>query len=290
MEDNNLNDIETGLSIQNPNTNAEWTNYYEEIFIDWCDKAMSYRYLHTECYRHYYFRHVLFTIPVIFISTLTGVANFAQERIDEENQFYYTMAVGAFNILAGFITTVSQFLKVNELSEGHRISSIAWDKLYRNIKVELAKNPKEREDIILYLKKTKEQYDLLIETSPEIRVDAIKRFNSTFKKSDFLRPEICNALTSVRATVYKKDETNDEDLNAVKSIKERRTSVMNNIEIEKFIKNYKEVNKREPSFEEIYDNLEDQVNKKYIDLFVQRLNTKLDQENIIKNMKKNMKV
>ena len=276
MEDNNLNDIESSPSLTNPN--AEWTSYYEDIFVDWCDKAMSYRYLHTVCHRHYYKRHVLFTIPVIFISTLTGVANFAQDRINEENQFYYTMAVGAFNIIAGFITTVAQFLKVNELSEGHRISSISWDKLYRNIRVELAKNPKERENIILYLKKTKEQYDLLIETSPEIRVDAINQFNKTFKNSKFLRPEICNSLTSVRDTIYKHDYNKDDDLKTVQSIKERRNSVMNTLEIDKFVKNYTEQNKREPSVEEIYDNLEDQVNKKYIDMFVQRLNKKIDNE------------
>jgi len=199
------------------------------------------------------------------------------------------MAVGAFNIIAGFITTVAQFLKVNELSEGHRISSISWDKLYRNIRVELAKNPKERENIILYLKKTKEQYDLLVETSPEIRVDAIKKFNKTFKNSKFFRPEICNSLTSVRDTIYKHDYNKDDDLKTVQSIKERRNSAMNTLEIDNFVKKYTEENKREPSIEEIYDNLEDQVNRKYIDLFVQRLNKKIDQENNNKNNNKNNK-
>tara|TARA_B100001093_G_C26660409_1_gene941509 strand:- start:163 stop:993 length:831 start_codon:yes stop_codon:yes gene_type:complete len=273
MEDNNLkNDIEEGKS----NREIIWTPYYEDIFVDWCDKAMSYRYLHSNSHRYYYKLHVYFTIPVIFISTLTGVANFAQERIPEKYQFYYTMGVGAFNIIAGFITTVSQFLKVNELSEGHRISSICWDKLYRNIKVELAKNPKDREDISLYLKKTKEQYDLLIETSPEINHSEIIKFNKIFKKNDFLRPEICNALISVKETIYKQEENKDEDLKAVQVIKEKRHSAINTLEIENFVLEYKQKNGREPSIEEIYDNLEDCVNKKYIDLFVQRLNKQIE--------------
>lgn len=279
MEDNNLkiNDEEQTSQPNQPLTiNSQWTTYYEDIFIDWCDKAMCYRYLHSSCYRHYYRTHVWFTIPVIFISTLTGVANFAQDRVDEDNQFYYTMGVGAFNIIAGFITTVSQFLKVNELSEGHRISAISWDKLYRNIRVELAKKPKEREDIAVYLKKTKEQYDLLIETSPEIRMDKINEFNKMFKKSDFLRPEICNSLTSVRESMYKHDYNNDEDVKTAKSIRERRNSTMNTLEIDNFVKKYTMENKREPSVEEIYDNLEDQVNKKYIDQFVKRLHNKID--------------
>ena len=275
MVDNNSKEEKSDIPI---NSTAEWTSYYEDIFVDWCDKAMSYRFLHTHSYRHYYSLHSSFTIPVIFISTLTGVANFAQERIPEEYQFFYTMGVGALNILAGFITTVAQFLKVNELSEGHRISAISWDKLYRNIKVELAKNPKDRENIITYLKKTKEQYDLLIETSPEIRLKEIAHFNKTFKNSTFLRPEICNSLVSVRESVYKNDKSEDENLQTIQIIKEKRQSTINNLEIENFVQNYKLENKREPSVEEIYDNLEDQVNRKYIDLFVQRLHNRIATE------------
>lgn len=265
------------LSSNNLN-NAEWTNYYENIFIDWCDKAMSYRYLHTNCHRHYYRLHVLFTIPVIFISTLTGVANFAQERIPEDSQFMYTMLVGAFNILAGFLTTVSQFLKVNELSEGHRISSISWDKLYRNIKVELSKNPKDREKIVHYLKKTKEQFDLLVETSPEIRLQEINKFNNTFQKSNFFKPEICNALISVKETMYKNNKEEDEKLESIQIIKERRHSELNNLEIQNFIRNYRVENNRNPSSEEIYDNLEDKINKKYIDEFILKLHNKIEQK------------
>ncbi len=272
MEDNNLNEVVVDTHII---PTAEWTSYYEDIFIDWCDKAMSYRYLHTNSHRHYYWLHVCFTIPVIFISTLTGVANFAQESVPEEYQFYYTVVIGGFNIMAGFITTVAQFLKVNELSECHRISSISWDKLNRNIKVELAKNPKDRENITMYLKKTKEQYDLLIETSPEIRLKEVIKFNRIFKEAKFLRPEICDSLISAKESVYKHDKSIDEDLMAVQVIKEKRHSAINNLEIENFVKDYKMENNREPSVEEIYDNLEDNVNRKYIDLFVNKLSNRL---------------
>ena len=178
MEDNNFkNMMVDGSDIV---TIFEWTPYYEKLFIDWSDKAMTYRYLHTNCYRHYYWWHVCFTIPVIFISTLTGVANFAVDRIPLKFRFFYTIGIGSLNILAGFITTIAQFLKVNELSERHRLSSISWDKLNRNIKIELSKNPKERETIGFYLKKSKDQYDLLVETSPEIRLKEIVKFNKIF--------------------------------------------------------------------------------------------------------------
>ena len=138
------------LDLNVPNSNKppppKWSKFYELILIDWCDKAMCYRYLHGNCNRYYNFMNILFTIPVIFISTLTGVANFAQERIPDNYVFYYTIGVGSLNILAGFITTISQFLKISELNEAHKASAISWGKLHRNIKLELAKKPEEREN------------------------------------------------------------------------------------------------------------------------------------------------
>lgn len=272
---NNFRENNPFLGKKNKN---KWTDYYEKIFVDWSDKAMSYRCLHNSCYDYYYKLHVWFTIPVIFISTLTGVANFAQDRIDVEYQFFFTMGIGAFNILAGFITTVSQFLKVNELSEGHRISSISWDKLYRNIRVELSKNPNDRENIYIFLEKTKEQYDVLIETSPVIRLKAIQDFNKKFKNFDFNRPEVCNSLISLKETMYKPQIKKEEEQKLKNIINEKKINSKNNYEISKFINKYKEDNKREPSVEEIYDNLEDTINKKYIDKFVQNLYKRINKK------------
>ena len=148
------------LDLNVPNSNKppppKWSKFYELILIDWCDKAMCYRYLHGNCNRYYNFMHILFTIPVIFISTLTGVANFAQERIPDNYVFYYTIGVGSLNILAGFITTISQFLKISELNEAHKASAISWGKLHRNIKLELAKKPEERENVKIFIKNSKD--------------------------------------------------------------------------------------------------------------------------------------
>jgi len=254
--------------------NLKWTRHYERIFADWCDKAMCYRYLHSKCNRYYHRLQINFTVPVIFISTLTGVANFAQDQIPVQYQTTYTMAVGGFNILAGFITTIAQFLKISELNEGHRVSAIAWGKFCRNIKVELAKSPEEREDLDLYLKKSKEQYDLLLETSPTIRYKEITEFNKTFKDSDFFKPEICDSLVSVKSTMFEPDEQ-DIELQTVKNIKERKNSVIKNIEIEEFIKIYQEQNGRIPTTEEIYDNLEDKISKKYLDIFMENMSKKI---------------
>ena len=54
-------------------------------------------------------KNAMYTIPVIIISTITGTANFAQERFSEKIKPYVAMIVGSLSIIAGIITTISVF-------------------------------------------------------------------------------------------------------------------------------------------------------------------------------------
>ena len=112
-----------------------WEVHHETIFVDWADKAAWDKWMHNNSYLKYSAKRNLFTIPVIIMSTLTGTANFALERIPEQYQDTCSIAIGSVNILAGIITTVAQFLKLNELTESHRTASIAWDKFHRSIRI-----------------------------------------------------------------------------------------------------------------------------------------------------------
>jgi hypothetical protein len=232
-------------SIQNTGkTQVDWTEDHEKILVEWADKAMCYRWLHARSNSMYSSLNAWYTIPVIVISTLTGTANFAQERVPLQYQNYFVMLVGGFNLLAGIITTIQQFLKITQLNESHRVSSISWDKFYRNVKTEIAKHPHERIDVIQMIKMSKEEFDRLMETSPNIPDKIIQEFkisfdrhnkpslqnsswysysywcnssqvieNSPLKEEDIMpmiiRPEICDALISTEK--YRNPWYNDEN-------------------------------------------------------------------------------
>jgi hypothetical protein len=271
---------------------AEWSNQHEQILVEWADKAICYRWLHSSSHTSYTFKNTWFTIPVIIMSTLTGTANFAQERIPEEYQAYYSIAVGSVNIFAGILTTIQQFLKISELNEAHRVSSISWDKFYRNIKLELAKSRDERMPAYQMLKMSKEEYDRLMETSASISPKIIKKFNDTFsggplrrdgkltikqkRFSELYKPEICDVLESTKHSLYK--ET-DEDIakkktkNLVNYVKENNEMRRKSIIVDDFINNFNDEFKREPTFDEIYDNLKDKVSNTMINNII----TKNDQ-------------
>jgi hypothetical protein len=243
--------------------NAEWTLEHEQILVEWADKAMCYRWLHSRSNALYNHLNAWYTIPVIVISTLTGTANFAQERVPVEYQNMFSMIVGGFNILAGIITTIQQFLKITQLNEAHRVSSIAWDKFYRNIKIELAKHPDERMQVTQMIKICKEEFDRLMETSPIIPDKIVNQFKNEFRNVDkdpgfpkIIKPEICDSLisTELSRNPWSSEENKNKKMNQVIN-KEKQNIEM----VLSFKRTFYDINNREALESEIIDNLRDKI-------------------------------
>jgi len=270
------------VSVKTTAPPAQWTPDHETILIEWADKAMCYRWLHTHAFSMYSTLNAWYTVPVIIISTLTGTANFAQDRVPADYQGIFVMFVGAFNILAGIITTIQQFLKITQLNESHRVSSIAWDKFYRNIKIELAKHPNERIQVTQMIKMSKEEYDRLMETSPNIPDKIVALFKSSFEKSEnydeIIKPEICDALVS---TEKSKNSWSSPE-NMVLQLKEHekeiemiankeRLKIENNIKmVRDFKQSFYNYNHREATDNEIIDNLQDKLPMDELKQYIER--------------------
>jgi hypothetical protein len=243
----------------------KWCPEHETILSEWADKALCYKWLHTKSYAKYQRLHNLYTVPVIVMSTLTGTANFAQEKLPSNYQFYAPIVIGCVNIIAGIITTVQQFLHINELNEAHRVSMISWDKFYRRIKNELSRNPRERSQVNEFIMSATEEYDRITETSPIIDKDMIDLFKSTFDGSftsadtkkmfqDITKPDILDKLVSVKKSVYK-------DPNPPSIPKEQT-------EIEMFSKKFSSEFGRSPTRDELVDNLTSEtIRQEHIDRY-----------------------
>jgi hypothetical protein len=259
---------------------VEWSEDHENIIIDWADKALCYKWLHDKAHISYSTKNTWFTIPVIIMSTLTGTANFAQDRIPEEYLNAATMGIGAVNLIAGILTTIQQFLKISELNESHRVSSIAWGKFYRNVKIEISKAPTERTPVVQLLKHSKEEYDRLVETSPSLSDQVIKLFMTTFSGGELnmdeddksklnrkqlifrelKKPDICGSIEPTAHFLYKRKaevkiyQNND---------KEKREIENTNI-ILAFIDNFNHEKKRYPTIDEVIDNLDESIQAQFI--------------------------
>ena len=245
-----------------------WNPEHEKILIEWADKAMCYRWLHGRSHTWYSWRNAYYTIPVIIISTLTGTANFAQSRVPVEYQDYFGMAVGGFNLLGGIVTTVQQFLKITQLNESHRVSTISWDKFNRNIKLELTKHPEERVPVKQMLKMCKEEFDRLTETSPIIPDRIIGEFKKKFidpsgNGLDIIKkPEICDILIPTELEKnpwYSQLQSNSLEYSQTKTGREKTKYEKSEKIVNEFKNLFLNINFREATETEIVDNLNDQV-------------------------------
>ena len=252
---------------------VEWTTDHEDILVEWADKAMCFKWLHSRSHSKYSRLNYMYTIPVIIISTLTGTANFAQQRVPLAYQGYFVMVVGFFNLLAGIITTIQQFLKITQLNEAHRVSSIAWDKFYRNIKIEIAIHPDERMNVNQLIKISKEEFDRLVETSPEIPDDIIGEFGTFLKGNieydEIIKPELCGKLVSTERS--RNQWSTSENMAKKNSLKQQRDNKIKQF-ILTFIDSFSKIHGREPIESEIIDNLKDQLDSDKIKYMLVKLN------------------
>ena len=266
------------------NTREYWKEEEENILRELADKAQCYELMHSKSHDIYAYKNTLFVIPVIIISTLTGTANFAQDRVPEKYQNIFVMVVGSFNILAAIITTIAQYLKIAELNESYRVGTLQWGKFYRNIKMELIKHPLDRMAPSSMLSMCKEEFDRLLEIYPNIPKKVIEEFKNKFNKNtEISKPEICDVIEATTIYQMTKEErieminkiTNKYDIDLEKNkdkedkekdiipiIEETELDHENNIKTEKFRQTFYKINNRYPT--------EKEVKETFTNLFLKR--------------------
>jgi hypothetical protein len=212
-EENKSQSLSNGGEVIGKNEKKiNWSEENETILVEWCDIAQCYKWLYTRSHSQYSSMHAWFTIPTIILSTISGTASFAQASLPIDYQNYATLGIGTLNILIGICATIQQYLKISELNESHRVSSISWDKFARNIRIELAKSPDERSDAGSFIKICRQEFDRLMETSPRIPDGTVSEFIKKFKGNtneeidrfkDLKKPDICDTITTVNETRHK---------------------------------------------------------------------------------------
>ena len=176
-----------------------WTRQEEEILVQWCDKALCYRWLHEKSENKYKKFNYALTIPVIILSTLTGTANFGLNSfVPEEFIKRAQLIIGGVNIFAGILGTLQNFFRYAQNTEAHHNASLGWAKFHRNVSIELIIEPEKRQPPREFISYCRTEFDRLTEMSPSIPTDVIKEFNNVFKNSKnfdkISKPEVCDIL------------------------------------------------------------------------------------------------
>jgi hypothetical protein len=173
------------------NNIPEWHTQHLVILKDWGEISASYRWLHYYTHIRYKIKNYAYMIPVIVLSTISGTANFAQSQIPLSFSNYFGLVVGFINILCAILTTIYQFTKISEMMESHRISSVSYGKLSRNIDM-MINLPEEYRKISgeLFIKECKSELDKLIDSSQTIPKDLLLKYSIMAKSTGIKQPEI----------------------------------------------------------------------------------------------------
>jgi hypothetical protein len=183
-----------------------WNDSEVQILKKWGEIAASYRLLHDRAFREFQVKSYGLTIPVIIMSTLSGTASFSISSFPESFQSYAPMVIGGINITVGIIQTITQFLRVNELTESHRSSSITYGKFARNIVTELSLPPNNRSyNGIDFVQMCRTEMDRMIEQSPIIPIHLLNSFDRNVDYKLITKPEVLS-VSSIAVYEPSKEE------------------------------------------------------------------------------------
>ena len=194
-----------------------WNEHHENVLRQWGEASACYRFMNHKAFLMYKKLSMRFTLPVIILSTITGTANFAQDQFPVGIRGSVPSIIGAMNLVAGIIATIMQFLKINELMENHKTAALAYGLLSRNIRLILALPRRERSsDGLDFVNICKAEYDRLIEQSPSIPTNILRRFEKKYPlDGKFTKPEILNVTPIPK---LKMDTSSIKHVNIVKAM------------------------------------------------------------------------
>lgn len=160
----------------------DWTPNQEALLKTWYDKARVYAWLHAQSHAYFKKLNYAFAIPCILLSTFSGSANFMLSGGGEDDGPSATtsMTLGVVNLFTAMLMSTNQFLKLAESADRHKTLSVGYGKFVRNVNAQLSLDSADREPGIQFVMSCQKDIDGLIEQSPDIPENVLKRFHREF--------------------------------------------------------------------------------------------------------------
>ncbi len=216
---NKMDDKLAKMDEENSQTSSEvaatWNTAQEVLLAAIADRANGMRWMHSMCERVYAQWNFYLTVPAILMSTIAGSATIGMSSLfPGDKQQLASNIIGCMTLSTGVLTTLNQYMKSSQLSETHRVSSVAYGKLHRVISCELALRRDQRPNALEFLKIIRTEQDKLQDVSPEIIASVVRSFRETFKdRHDLEKPEIAGDLDHVLTNHTAKNNPTDSGVN-----------------------------------------------------------------------------
>lgn len=177
-----------------------WDDTQKKFIKQMIDRGKCYVALYDSSFRLYKTLWLAYMIPVLVITTFSGVANLGQLGFLSDSaqadtaRIIYPIVLGILNIVAAIFTSLMQFFKIAEQKEAHRRAGKDWVQFvtdmeiifYSQLTIEL-RNKK--------FNKMIQKYKILLEKSPSIPKIFLNRLGQKYKTmTDLVLPEIVGEI------------------------------------------------------------------------------------------------
>lgn len=193
-----LNEKEPTYSMSN------WNDTQKKFMKQMIDRAKCYIWLYDRSFRLYKTLWLLHMIPVLIITTFSGVANlgqlgFADSSLIESQRarIIYPIVLGMLNIVAAILTSLVQFFKIAEQKEAHRRAGKDWQQFSTDMEIiffaEFQVSVRNRK-----FEKMITRYKQLLDKSPSIPKIYLYEINNQYKdRTDLILPEMVGEIKSI---------------------------------------------------------------------------------------------
>ncbi len=145
----------------------DWDDSHDQLCSAIAEESQVNSYLHRKAFEYFERKNMLFQMPIIILSVLSGSANFISSSFPEV-QKHIVLGVGGLSIGISIISSIAQFLKLSESSEAHRMSYMSWEKLYSRLTIQLRMKRKDRAEPVEFITGVENDYLRLLEMSPDL--------------------------------------------------------------------------------------------------------------------------
>ena len=190
-----------------PQQKIVWHCNLEDYFAKTGEKANSLSWCHKRAEEIYSKRKTFIDLPVIIGSGIIAFLNAGSSSLFDDAKIS-SVSLGIASLVVGMLQTINTYFNWAKRAEGHRLSSIQYSRLYRNITIELGLPREERQNPEELLKGIKDQYDRLQEISPLIPEEVVTMFQKKFgTRIDIGKPEELNGLDAI--SIYSLDDKDE---------------------------------------------------------------------------------
>jgi len=159
----------------------DWNQQTESILSKWLYHSRIYSILHEKSHKFYKRKNYYFNVPIIILSTLTGMSNLAISSILPLQ--YNTLAqvcIGSVNMIVSVLSTLLTYFQYPALEIKHQQASLAYGRMVLDLSTELRLERHKRNDCRTVLKHTKQEFEKLMEQSPLLKKHIIQSFKREY--------------------------------------------------------------------------------------------------------------